>query len=282
MHSVKLDDVEWSGSGTRHRVGTEKFKYLLRGQHGARDNYELSLFWTPPTYSTPRHHHNFDQLRLTLQGEFEWAPGRATGPGGVVYMPEGTYYGPQGGIDSVVLLLQFGGANGAGFMGYDELRRGYRELAEVGTFEDGIYRGPGADGAHQEVDSYQAIYEHVMGRPVVYPPARYEDPVEMDPTAYAWVPEPGEPGVERKVLGRFSERGTELGFLRWSEGAVHEVGQLRARLVMFLQSGHLLWGEETIEGPGAFALEIEDSGSSLAATDMAAEAFYVSFPVFDG
>ena len=38
--------------------------------------------------------------------------------GEIAYFPESAYYGPQeGGEDRIVVLLQFGGASGQGFIG---------------------------------------------------------------------------------------------------------------------------------------------------------------------
>jgi len=40
--------------------------------------------------------------------------------GEIAYFPESAHYGPQeGGDDRIVVLLQFGGASGQGFIGVD-------------------------------------------------------------------------------------------------------------------------------------------------------------------
>ena len=104
------------GRGLGHRSGGIDFKRLLQGSPGSPDNFELSIVRTAGDYFTPRHRHNFDQVRLCLEGAMNYAPGKDLKAGTVGYFPEGTFYGPQSSTSkSVVLLLQMGGSAGYGF-----------------------------------------------------------------------------------------------------------------------------------------------------------------------
>jgi hypothetical protein len=71
----------------------------------------------------------------------------------------------------------------------------------------------------RNVDGYQAIWEHVNGRPMDYPKPRYPQPIFMDPENYAWVPVAGVPGVAEKLLGVFTERRSETGLIKLDAGA---------------------------------------------------------------
>ncbi|HKF28874.1 MAG TPA: hypothetical protein VKB29_06580 [Candidatus Binataceae bacterium] len=55
------------GPVSGHRSGGIDFKRLIQGTPGALDNFELSLVRTAGDYYTPRHRHNFDQVRLCLE-----------------------------------------------------------------------------------------------------------------------------------------------------------------------------------------------------------------------
>ncbi len=170
-----------------HRSGRIEFKRLLAGRAGAPDNYELSVVRSGPDYFTPRHRHNFDQLRVGLTGALNYAPGRDVDPGGAVYFPEGTFYGPQRcSVDAEVLLLQCGGAGGEGFMSYEELGRGHAELARLGSFEDGVFRREPGQPGRKNQDGYEAIWEHVNRRELRYPEPRWDEPVSMRVAAFAW------------------------------------------------------------------------------------------------
>ena len=148
-------------------------------------------------YATPRHRHNFDQIRCGLSGAMNYAPRKDVVAAAVAYFPEGTFYGPQRMAgESLVLLLQLGGASGQGFMCYEELQAGHAALAARGTFADGIYRG--ADGRPR--DGYEAVWEHVHGRPISYPPPRFEEPILMWPAHGPWMASRNEPGPVSPVV----------------------------------------------------------------------------------
>src|SRR5262249_40413746 len=80
-----------------------------------------------------------------------------------------------------------------------------------GEFKDGVFRRRADVEGKRNLDGYQAIWEHVNGRPMVYPKPRYPQPIFMDPANYEWVPVEAAPGVAEKLLGVFTERRSEAG-----------------------------------------------------------------------
>jgi hypothetical protein len=79
-----------------------------------------------------------------------YAPRRDLVARSVAYFPEGVFCGPQRMAgESLVLLLQLGGASGQGFMGYEDLQAGHAALAARGVFDGGVYRGPEGDAQEE-------------------------------------------------------------------------------------------------------------------------------------
>lgn len=205
MQTTHAADVEW-GEVSGHRSGGIRFKRLLQGTPGTPDNFELSIVRTAGDYFTPRHRHNFDQVRFCLEGAMNFAPGRDLKAGTVGYFPEGTFYGPQSDTSrSVVLLLQMGGSAGYGFMSYQQLAGGYKKLSDLGRFDGGVFTHHTSDGRLIRKDGYEAIWEHVNGHGVLYPPPRYEEPVIIYPDSFGWLPT-RDPGFELKHMATFGER----------------------------------------------------------------------------
>jgi hypothetical protein len=136
-------------------------------------------------------------------------------PGCVAYFPEGTYYGPQSGpLPSETLVLQFGGASGSGYLSAEQFEQATAELAQHGTFAKGVYTTLKPDGGKINKDAYEAVWERVNGRPLVYPRERYLHPVFMDPANFDWVPLADQPGSASKHLGEFSELRTKIALYR--------------------------------------------------------------------
>jgi hypothetical protein len=159
-------------------------------------------------------------------------------PGTLGYFPEGVHYGPQTqdeGETLTMLVLQCGGASGSGYAGRAAVLRGQAELRELGTFKDGIFhRNEGVPGK-KNVEGFQAIWEHLHGRPLVFPQPRYDVPIFMHPDNFEEVPVEGSPGTFEKHLGVFTECRTEGSMMRIDAGASYSpVGQ---RDIFFVLSG---------------------------------------------
>lgn len=281
MQTVRAADVEW-GSVSGHRSGGIDFKRLLQGTPGAPDNFELSIVRTAGDYFTPRHRHNFDQVRLCLEGAMNYAPGRDLKAGTVGYFPEGTFYGPQSDTSkSVVLLLQMGGAAGYGFMSYSQLTQGYQRMCDLGQFDRGVFTRQTPDGRTQRKDGYEAVWEYVNGREVEYPPARYEEPVVMHPANFNWIPT-RDSGFELKHLGTFGERTLNIGQIRAARGSRHRIDKHRAPELLFVESGAIraVASGQRIDVHSAFRVDPADAGREIEAVDDCV-LFFVQLPKFE-
>lgn len=217
MRVVRIEDVPLV---VRKTVRSDiQYRSLLTGMPGTLGNFKLILGRTNSDYVTPRHRHNFDQIRFQTEGEFKFEEHGVLDAGAVGYFPEGTPYGPQySGDNCENLLLQFGGASGSGYMSDDEYNAAMAELKKVGEFHDGIFTGKKADGQKYNKDGYEAVWEQSRGRRVEYPPLRYSIPVLMYPKAFPWM-KTASRGVSYKELGSFTECKTRVGFIRIESGA---------------------------------------------------------------
>lgn len=241
MKIARYEDIPVAGSvGQGFRSGEIAFRDLLVGYEGRPDNFGLQMVEVPTLYTTPRHRHNFEQVRIMLEGSFGFGPAQIQEAGSIGYFCEGTYYTQRGEGFSRTLLLQLGGPSGAGFMSRRQLRQGIRELSNRGQFKEGVFSWLDAAGKKHNQDSYEAVWQHVFGKKVLYPKPQYQAPILMQPERFAWVDVPGHPGVSMRRLGRFNERGLEIAQL-----------QLRAGTRTALDGASQPWLLFCTEGEGA-------------------------------
>ncbi len=225
-----------------HRNGDIEFTPLVTGPRGSRGNFEFTLAMAGSGFSTPRHRHNFDQVRIMLEGRFSFGRDQVQEPGSVGYFPEGCFYQQQGLGRSVTLLLQLGGANGEGYMDFEQLYRGAEEIRRHGEFHDGIYTVRNPDGTLVNKDGHQAVWEHVFGRPLKFLRPRYQQAIIMAPDEYHWLPAPGgDAGVQRKLLGVFTERALGLWMLRLDAGAGYVLSGGAGGCLLFVRHGTGKW-----------------------------------------
>ncbi len=237
MQVVHAKDLPWSEREEKHREGSLAFKNLFRGEEGDPNNFRWVLSRNSGDYRSPLHRHNFDQVRFCVEGSANIAPGKTLNQGDVGYFPEGTPYGPQQDppAQRVTLVLQGGGASGLGYMSSAQLRRGQGELEKLGIFSGGRFR---FHGQSESRDSYEAIWEHVFGRPIVYPPQRYDEPILIRSESFGWASHSVGNGVSRKFLGTFTERGTRLEMLGIEPGGAAALGEPGAMVLAFVVAGH--------------------------------------------
>jgi hypothetical protein len=225
MKVVQGDEVPLK-RGLEYRGGMFHSRRLLEGEPGTVGNFQLSIGVSQGDFYSPRHHHNFEQIRVGLEGTLDFDRDGKMSPGVVGYFPEGVYYGPQSQSPNEVAtaaVLQFGGASGSGYLSNAEVRAGMEELNKHGEFKNGVFRRRIPFHGKKNADGYQAIWEHMHQRPMVYPEPRYSKPIFMDSAHYAWVPVEGAPGVVEKLLGVFTERRSAASFLKLDPGASHSV-----------------------------------------------------------
>jgi hypothetical protein len=171
-------------------------------------------------FVSPRHRHNFEQFRFQLEGDLNFARDGVMKTGMVGYFPEGASYGPQTSEgNATTIVLQFGGASGAGYLSRKEVKQGMDELKAFGSFEGGVFRRNEGVPGKRNMDGYEAIWSHVNGRPLEYPKPRYPEPIMMDGGHFDWVAMPDSPGVSQKLIGVFTERRAEAGFYKLEPGA---------------------------------------------------------------
>lgn len=233
MRLVQASEKKWRGNQLRHRKGKILLKRLIEGEAGSPENYGLHIGRESAEFFSPRHRHPWDQIRYCISGSVPIGPGKNIDAGEIGYFPEGLHYGPQEGPERTVMVLQFGGASGKGYLNRDDVNRAYDELGEVGTFEKGVFRRSRGKGK-RNLDGYEAIWQHLTGAPLHFPPPRYSEPVIMKPDHFAWRPGTAS-GIEQKDLGRFSDRGTEVTVYRLVPGKRRVLpgnGHLRIVFVM--------------------------------------------------
>lgn len=208
MQMVRYADAELKTRGINHRVGTFKYKELGEGLPGAAGNFNLRMVWSETDFFSPRHMHNFDQVRVQIHGTFHFDKDGRMKPGVVAYFPEGTPYGPQTSQeDTATLVMQIGGASGEGYLSEAERIAAVEQLAGTGHFDTGRYF---AAGHTSGTDSFQAAWELARGRKMSYPPRRFQKPVFIHADAVGWSALPGRPGVEHRRLWNFGDRTVNL------------------------------------------------------------------------
>jgi hypothetical protein len=141
------------------------------------------------------------------------------------------------------MVLQCGGASGAGYLSVAQREAVNAELSKTGEFSKGLYHYTDANGVPQTVDGSQACFERATGRPLEFATPRYTDVIAMNPEAYDWFPH-GDTGVWDKWLGSFTERNLRIGFLRLDAGAVYQAGLYPSIEILFQIKGEVSAGGE--------------------------------------
>ena len=220
------------------RDGVLDQTFLLTGEDNSPNNYLLNVGRTGGGgWTTPRHRHTFDQVRYVLKGRYPVAKGVVMEEGSVGYFPESVHYGPQDRPEGLEMMVcQFGGASGQGFLSIPQREAANAALAKKGTFKDGVFTWIDEKGQRHNKDGSEACYEEATGKKSVYSKPRYDDIIIMDPAAYDWVSDDAK-GVYTKWLGTFTERDTRLGFIRLDAGATFSAGMQPSIELLFLSKG---------------------------------------------
>jgi len=265
---VHGSELEYKALGFKHRVGEPEFKYLFRGQDGTPENYMLALGRQKKFYS-PVHKHNFDQFRFAYQGDFSIAENMTIKEGELCYHPEGVEYGPQvdeeDGTDHILLILQFGGTSGQGYLSYDQLLSVQSDLKNHGKFEGGKFH-PASGGDPK--DGFEATWEHYNKRKLEYPQARYTRPILMKPENFNWteISSVGGTGAAyRKHLGTFTERAVLAEMLKVEKGAQLELRSVDGVQLIFVYKGEGEVNGKSLVEESAFRLE-PGQGVTLSST----------------
>ncbi|HEY2530740.1 MAG TPA: cupin domain-containing protein [Xanthobacteraceae bacterium] len=273
---TKNMDFEEVRRGRVHMIRRKRLP-IETGVPGVTMEYSLSV--VPDGYFTPRHRHNFDQIRYTLSGIQSTGLGDlATGECG--YFPEGSYYGPQKQDgECECLVLQFQGASGEHLLSNEEMNATYERLLKSGgRFENGVYKGFKADGSPQNKDSYEAIWEEHEGRELVFPPPRYREPVMMLAKNYRFWPDRKRPGIDIKHLGTFSEARTGISFLRLTPGAELKGGEQQDTELRYLVEGSFAYDGKTW-GEGSYMFVPNGTAAKDLQSEQGATFFVINLPM---
>lgn len=259
------------------RQGKFLFRRLLKGEDGSPNNFTFEMSRTYADFYSPRHRHNFDQFRFQLEGDFSFSRDGKSKPGTLIYHPESAPYGPQSSDEeAVVLVLQFGGASGNGYVSSTEQKAAIEELEKHGTFANGAYTRIDENGKKVNKDAFEAVWEQVNGRPINYAKPRYQGPIFMHQDSYSWVPVDGNPGVSQKLMGVFTERRTEAGFLRLEAGASCE---LSGPKLYFVTSGAGSVGDAAVAKHTSIHVEAGDRATITAKEPI--EMLFLGLPNFE-
>ena len=226
--------ADWTNA-SEHRTPGIAIKQLLQ-REGDGSSLEFNVVrFAGEEFWSPRHRHNFDQIRIGLRGNTSYGPHATLTERCIGYYPEGTRYGPLSvqSPETVQAIMQFDGASRGGYVTYVHLDKASAELRELGEFKRGYFHP--FDGS-KPIDGYQASWERATGRSMVYPEPRFAEPVYLQIDAFRWLPT-AVPGVERKDLAQFGERDTAISMTRLAPGAVFEIPTDRACVIVFALSG---------------------------------------------
>ena len=279
MQLIDLESAPTYGGGGI-REGTLDTKELLIGREGSPNNYRVALTLAETEWAAPRHRHNFDQIRFPISGAFHYSKDDLLPAGHVAYFPEGVHYGPQLRQKGLLMLvIQFGGASGSGFLSESQLTNARDELGAQGTFEKGAYTCIDEHGKRHRQDGIEACWEHAMGRKLVYPAPRYEGQIKMNPANYDWIADESLKGVAYKRLGTFTERDIRIAFVRLERGASVPAGDHDAPEFFFLAEGRVSHDGKPYGRHAAFGFEPHEGPVTLKAMEPS-ELLWVQLPRF--
>jgi hypothetical protein len=251
MRIAHASQVAPSGASA-HRDGGIAMRHLLQGVENTPGNYALMLV-EAENYRAPRHRHNFDQVRIMLEGEFGFDRGQVQRAGMIGYFTEGTYYTQSGEGKSTTLLLQSGGASGAGYMSDRQLRGAIAELATRGRFEHGVYTRVDERGQKHNQDGYEAAWEYVRGRAIEYPAPLYDAPILWNEAAYPWQ-SMSQNDVLIRAFGSFTPKALTLSKYQVRSGGLFRVPTLESERLLYVSAGSGRIGEHAIAAGSAIAI----------------------------
>jgi hypothetical protein len=249
---------------------------LLVGTDGTPNNYLLFMTEVGAGgFSTPRHRHNFDQIRYPVTKDFSYAEDKVLPEGWVGYFPEGVYYGPQDRVEGLLMMVcQFGGASGSGYISASQREQASKELQEEGEFKKGKFFKYGSEKSQ---DGFEACFERVRGSQLRYAAPRYEAVILMNPKCFDWIPD-NQQGIYHKQLGCFTERNTVVGFTRVESGATLKLSGGAVEELMFLAEGSAVINDRECERFSAVSRSPEDVISITAKKD--SQFFRIRLPKF--
>jgi hypothetical protein len=233
---IPTEEIPWKTVVANARVGDVQNKYVREGEILPGVGYASDCYnyvGGENVFTAPRHHHDFEQIRISMTGVQDFGQGQITEEGWIAYFPAGAYYGPERIDGASIFQIQWSDT----WVSRANHDRAYAELAEKGEFGGGKYTWTDSDGTTQTKDALNAIWEHVFHRPASFPEPRYPQPVLMNPDAFAYIKQSN--GISTKVLGRFTERDISITKIRWDDEAAYSMPSDRT-YCMFTNVGEIL------------------------------------------
>lgn len=251
MRVARAESTDTDYVGTM-REGVLAQKHLLFGQDDSPINYDLNIGLVGAGgWRTPRHRHNFDQIRYVIKGQLPYGENRLLPEGWIAYFPESVPYGPQDRSEGLqTMVLQFGGASGNGYLSVARREAANAELNKKGTFKKGMFHYTDENGNEHVVDGSAACFEHATGRKLEFAPPRYADVIAMNPDAFDW--QQDEEGVYTKTLGIFTERHARIGFVKLDAEASYKAGAKESIEILFQTKGRVVLDNVTYDRHSAF------------------------------
>lgn len=244
---------EWAVNSS-HRSPGIKVRNILQHDVERRSVEANVTAFDGSSFYSPPHRHNFDQVRIQLEGEMGYGGRHRLKKRMVGYFPEGTWYGPMT-CDgpSISTIIQFDGASHGGYVTLNRMDAATHLLQKEGRFEKGFYYPDGGS----KIDGYQASWERATGRNMVYvDPPRFVEAIYMNIDAFAWLPQAD--GTSLKTLGRFGERDLSIEALLVPKGRSTIIDKPGRRVVCFLLSGSIeIAGVQLPKWSGAYAEEAD-------------------------
>ncbi|MER7003288.1 hypothetical protein ABT297_09600 [Dactylosporangium sp. NPDC000555] len=234
MEAFVSGDVPWEPVAN-HRSGEVYRKFLREGELAPGVGFTADLVKFSEgdgAFIAPRHRHDYDQFRLTLEGCPDYGRDVLAPAGQVAYFPAGAHYGPERIEGGSILQVQWS-HSWVTRQQYDEMRD---QLSQTGRFEEGSYISVDDTGTEQRADAANAVIEAVKRKrfgveALAFPTPRYPQPLVMNPDAFAWRPDGN--GLSTKVLGRYTENDVYASKHRWDDDD--------ATLVLSAERTQLLW-----------------------------------------
>jgi len=225
-------------SSARESTG-RKLNFLTAEFSGDADERLIKLALTRATKQerySPRHRHNFDQVRFIVSGELEYGPLKCR-PGDCLYFPEGVFYGPTQLISENAenYTVQSQGPSWARLLTAIEAKQAMADLSHAGVLDKnkGIFRW--ANGKNQ--DSYEAMWEKVMGQRLAYPAARFDKPVLIRSENFPWAPANQASQVSVKQLAGFNEYGPTIELIKVEPQGKLSAGKTTSHRISIMLSG---------------------------------------------
>jgi mannose-6-phosphate isomerase-like protein (cupin superfamily) len=262
--SVEMADVPVE-LVAKHRGGGFPAQELPFETDGHGYNIWASIATSEDGFFSPRHRHNFDQIRFVLTGSAQFASWELEA-GDCGYFPESVPYGPQAQTgEAVVFALQMSGGSGNYFARPSEVSSAFLELrAKDPNFGE---KGAGRDAEGRARDSYELVWESIRNEPIDYAEPRYGDVVIMRPQHFKWTPL--DEYREVKPLGSFTEHNLQVLSARLTGPSRLGIDTEKQSEIWLLTAGSLTIDGRSFSAPSAFQLLPGTPGQEVERADSA-------------